>query len=76
MIRLIGIFIGLGFAVMALWAFGSGASAVIGQGYLVEATAEHSRGKLFDRSVAIEQARGGHGSDPGNARIAIGRIAD
>ena len=41
MIRLIGFFIGLGFAVMALWAFGSGASAVIGQGFLVERTAEH-----------------------------------
>ena len=41
MIRLIGFFIGLGFAIMALWAFGSGASAVIGQGYLVEPTAEH-----------------------------------
>ena len=41
MIRLIGILIGLGFTVMVLWAFGSGASAVIGQGYLVEDTAEH-----------------------------------
>lgn len=41
MIRLIGILIGLGFTVMVLWAFGSGASAVIGQGYLVEETAEH-----------------------------------
>src|SRR5688572_20099322 len=41
MIRLIGIFIGLGFTVMVLWAFGSGASAVISQGYLVESTAEH-----------------------------------
>ncbi|HEY6817220.1 MAG TPA: cytochrome c1, partial [Croceibacterium sp.] len=40
MIRLIGILIGLGFTVMVLWAFGSGAATVIGQGYLVEATAE------------------------------------
>src|SRR6478735_8964937 len=40
MIRLIGIFIGLGFTVMVLWAFGSGASTAIGQGYLVESTAE------------------------------------
>jgi ubiquinol-cytochrome c reductase cytochrome c1 subunit len=40
MIRLIGILIGLGFTVMVLWAFGSGAAAVIGQGYLVETTAE------------------------------------
>ena len=42
MIRAIGILIGLGFTVMVLWAFGSGASAVIGQGYLVEATAERA----------------------------------
>jgi len=41
MIRLIGILIGLGFTVMVLWAFGAGAGAVISQGYLVEATAEH-----------------------------------
>jgi ubiquinol-cytochrome c reductase cytochrome c1 subunit len=41
MIRLIGILIGLGFTVMVLWAFGSGAATVIGQGYLVEDTAEH-----------------------------------
>jgi ubiquinol-cytochrome c reductase cytochrome c1 subunit len=41
MIRLIGILIGLGFTVMVLWAFGSGASAVISQGFLVEETAEH-----------------------------------
>jgi ubiquinol-cytochrome c reductase cytochrome c1 subunit len=40
MIRLIGILIGLGFTVMVLWAFGSGAATAIGQGYLVEATAE------------------------------------
>ncbi len=41
MIRLIGIFVGLGFTVAVLWAFGWGSAAVIGQGYLVEPTAEH-----------------------------------
>ena len=41
MIRLFGILIGLGFTAAVLWAFGWGAAAVIGQGYLVEPTAEH-----------------------------------
>jgi ubiquinol-cytochrome c reductase cytochrome c1 subunit len=41
MIRLIGILIGLGFTAAVLWAFGWGSAAVIGQGYLVEPTAEH-----------------------------------
>src|SRR5690606_41654283 len=41
MIRLIGIFVGLGFTAAVVWAFGWGAAAVIGQGYLVEETAEH-----------------------------------
>jgi len=41
MIRLIGILIGLGFTAAVVWAFGWGAAAVIGQGYLVEPTAEH-----------------------------------
>jgi ubiquinol-cytochrome c reductase cytochrome c1 subunit len=40
MIRLIGILIGLGFTAAVLWAFGWGSAAVIGQGYLVEPTAE------------------------------------
>ena len=41
MIRLFGILIGLGFTAAVVWAFGWGAAAVIGQGYLVEPTAEH-----------------------------------
>ena len=41
MIRLIGIFVGLGFAVVALWSFGWGVAAVIDEGQLVEPTAEH-----------------------------------
>ena len=40
MIRLIGILIGLGFTFAVLWAFGTGATAVISQGYFVEPTAE------------------------------------
>jgi ubiquinol-cytochrome c reductase cytochrome c1 subunit len=40
MIRLIGILVGLGFTAAVLWAFGWGSAAVIGQGYLVEPTAE------------------------------------
>ncbi len=39
--RVIALLVGLGFVLAALWAFVSGASAVIGQGYLVEETAEH-----------------------------------
>jgi ubiquinol-cytochrome c reductase cytochrome c1 subunit len=41
MIRLLGILVGLGFTAAVVWAFGWGAAAVIGQGYLVEPTAEH-----------------------------------
>jgi ubiquinol-cytochrome c reductase cytochrome c1 subunit len=41
MIRLFGILIGLGFTAAVVWAFGWGSAAVIGQGYLVEPTAEH-----------------------------------
>lgn len=41
MIRLIGILVGLAFTFTVVWAFGWGAAAVIGQGYLVEETAEH-----------------------------------
>ena len=41
MIRLFGILIGLGFTAAVVWAFGWGAAAVVGQGYLVEPTAEH-----------------------------------
>lgn len=52
MIRLIGILIGLGFTVMVLWAFGSGAATVIGQGYLVESTAEREFHK-HPREVAL-----------------------
>ena len=40
--RLIAFFVGLFFALAALWAFVNGASAVIGQGYLKEPTAEAS----------------------------------
>jgi ubiquinol-cytochrome c reductase cytochrome c1 subunit len=40
MIRLIGIIVGLGFTLVVLIAFGFGAFAAIGQGYLVEPTAE------------------------------------
>jgi ubiquinol-cytochrome c reductase cytochrome c1 subunit len=40
MIRLIGILAGLFFSVAVLWAFANGATAVVGQGYLKEATAE------------------------------------
>jgi ubiquinol-cytochrome c reductase cytochrome c1 subunit len=42
MIRLIGILVGLGFAVMALWAFGTGAATVLSEGHLKEPSAEHS----------------------------------
>src|SRR3990170_4782157 len=42
MIRLIGIFVGLGFALVALWSFFWGAAAVVDQGgRFVEPTAEH-----------------------------------
>jgi ubiquinol-cytochrome c reductase cytochrome c1 subunit len=41
MIRLVGILVGLGFTFVVLLAFGSGALTVMGQGYLVEETAEH-----------------------------------
>jgi len=41
MIRLIGILIGLGFTAAVVWAFGWGATAVIGEGRFVEPTAEH-----------------------------------
>jgi ubiquinol-cytochrome c reductase cytochrome c1 subunit len=41
MIRLIAILVGLGFAAVAVWSFGWGAAAVIGQGSFVEPTAEH-----------------------------------
>ena len=41
MIRLIGILVGLGFTAAVVWAFGWGAATVIGQGYLVEPTAEN-----------------------------------
>jgi len=40
MIRLIGILVGLFFAVAALWSFAVGAGTAIGQGYLKEETAE------------------------------------
>lgn len=39
--RLIALFVGLFFVLAVLWAFVSGAGAVIGQGYLKEPTAEH-----------------------------------
>lgn len=39
--RVIALFVGLFFAVAALWALATGIFAVIGQGYLKEATAEH-----------------------------------
>jgi ubiquinol-cytochrome c reductase cytochrome c1 subunit len=39
--RLIAFFVGLFFVFAVLWAFVNGAGAVIGQGYLKEATAEH-----------------------------------
>lgn len=39
--RVIAFFVGLFFVLAVLWAFVSGAAAVIGQGYLKEATAEH-----------------------------------
>ncbi len=42
MIRLVGILVGLGFTFVVLLAFGSGALTVMGQGYLVEETAEHA----------------------------------
>ncbi len=41
MIRLIGILAGLFFAVMALWAFGTGLGTVVSEGKLKDATAEH-----------------------------------
>ena len=40
MVRGIGALIGLFFAVMALWAFGTGLGTVASQGYLNEKTAE------------------------------------
>jgi len=40
MVRIIGFFVGLFFAVMALWAFGTGLGTVASQGYLNEKTAE------------------------------------
>jgi ubiquinol-cytochrome c reductase cytochrome c1 subunit len=40
MVRIIGFFVGLFFAVMALWAFGTGLGTVASQGYLNENTAE------------------------------------
>jgi ubiquinol-cytochrome c reductase cytochrome c1 subunit len=40
MVRIIGFFVGLFFALMALWAFGTGLANVAVQGYLVEPTAE------------------------------------
>ncbi|WAT17281.1 cytochrome c1 [Aurantiacibacter sp. MUD11] len=42
MIRLVGILIGLGFTFVVLLAFITGASTVIGQGYLTEETAEYA----------------------------------
>ena len=45
MVRIIGFFVGLFFAVMALWAFGTGLATVASQGYLNEETAE----KVFHR---------------------------
>jgi ubiquinol-cytochrome c reductase cytochrome c1 subunit len=41
MIRLFGILIGLFFALMAVWGFGTGLATVISDGQLKEATAEH-----------------------------------
>ena len=41
MIRLFGILAGLFFALMAIWAFGTGLATVISDGELKEATAEH-----------------------------------
>lgn len=40
MVRIIGFLVGLFFAVMALWAFGTGLGTVASQGYLKESTAE------------------------------------
>jgi ubiquinol-cytochrome c reductase cytochrome c1 subunit len=40
MVRIIGFFVGLFFAVMAVWAFGTGLGTVASQGYLRERTAE------------------------------------
>jgi ubiquinol-cytochrome c reductase cytochrome c1 subunit len=40
MVRIIGFLVGLFFAVMALWAFGTGLGTVASQGYLKETTAE------------------------------------
>ncbi len=48
MVRIIGFFVGLFFAVMALWAFGSGLATVASQGYLKERTAE----SVFHREPA------------------------
>jgi ubiquinol-cytochrome c reductase cytochrome c1 subunit len=45
MVRIIGFFVGLFFAVMALWAFGTGLATVASQGRLNEETAE----KVFHR---------------------------
>jgi ubiquinol-cytochrome c reductase cytochrome c1 subunit len=53
MIRLIGILVGLFFAVMSLWAFGTGVGAVISQGYLKEATAE-TEFHLHPREFALQ----------------------
>ncbi len=40
-VRLVAILVGLGFAVAVLWAFANGAAAVISEGELKPATAEH-----------------------------------
>jgi ubiquinol-cytochrome c reductase cytochrome c1 subunit len=40
MVRIIGFFVGLFFAVMAFWGFGTGLATVVSQGYLRDATAE------------------------------------
>ena len=40
-IRVIGILIGLGFTLAVLWAFGNGVAAVVSEGQLKPATAEH-----------------------------------
>ena len=53
MIRLIGILAGLFFAVMSLWAFGTGLGTVIGEGQLKEDTAEHEF-HLHPRSAGLQ----------------------
>ena len=40
MVRIIGFFVGLFFAVMAFWGFGTGLATVVSQGYLRDSTAE------------------------------------